>query len=127
MFCLFNNLINTYLFKTFPILWLVYNLGYTTSKLTKWNKEVFKENKWHFVNWLTLIILKGFGNHMLKIMRWRRKKFFITGGPPIMENSIKRFIFILLKPSLTNYCRGYGIMVQNLYAHGTWGHHLGFM
>ena len=46
--------------------------------LTKWNKEVFKESQWHFVNWLTLNISKGFRNNMLKIRcrKSRVKKMF---------------------------------------------------
>ena len=50
---------NKYFFKTFTIIWLVYNLGYTSSKVDKVKKMVLKENQLHFEG--------CFGYHMSKI------------------------------------------------------------
>ena len=42
------------------ILWLLQNLGYTTSKVYKAKEGVFQRKQ--FLNWLTLNILNSFGN-----------------------------------------------------------------
>ena len=68
---------NKYFFKTIPIIWLVLNLGYTTSKVNKRNKGCFQRKPMTFCELTNIKLFEGFRKSLVE--NHASKKCFFYG------------------------------------------------